>query len=204
MMLEGSETSVLTLEPSSIISKYDPSHRIDQYFDLLMAENQKVNLVSRETSRVEFDRMVAESLLPFEVLEAPHNSYLDIGSGGGLPAVPILLTQKVSGNICLLERTQKKASALQRISSALQINATVLARTFEEFRTNLRFDLVTLRYVKLSKPLLLRILEVIADDGLFLYYSSPTFSTKEFDTRVYSFTNPQDGAVKRFSVFRRK
>jgi 16S rRNA (guanine(527)-N(7))-methyltransferase RsmG len=203
-MNQGDNLTTLTLDIASVVAKYDPSHRIDRYFELLMAENQKINLVSRETSRAEFDRMVAESLLPFEAVGAQHGSYLDIGSGGGLPAIPILLTQTISGNVCLLERTQKKATALQRISGSLNINATVLARTFEEFSTNLKFGLVTLRYVKLSKPILERVLEILNDDGLFLYYSSPSFSTKEFNTQVYSFTNPQDGAVKGFSVFRRK
>ncbi|HVP06296.1 MAG TPA: hypothetical protein VMS71_00535, partial [Candidatus Acidoferrum sp.] len=60
-------TPDFTLDVAGIRAKYDPTKRLDLYYSLLMEENKRVNLVSRETSREDFDRMVAESLLPFDV-----------------------------------------------------------------------------------------------------------------------------------------
>ncbi len=197
-------TSDFTLDVPGILAKYDPLRHLDLYYTALMDENSGVNLVSRETSRGDFDRMVAESLLPFDVIGAKFSDFLDIGSGGGIPAIPIILTQSLSGRTTLIERTLKKAAALERIIQRLNIQAKVVSKTFEEFRSNQKFGLITLRYVKLDAPLLGRIMSFLIDDGVFVYYSAPSFEISTFSLRVYSFTVPKDGAVKQFTVFHRK
>jgi hypothetical protein len=94
----------VSFDITELLAKYDPKGKLESYHDLLMAENQRVNLVSRETTREDFERLIAESLLPLEILTSGFGSYLDIGSGGGFPAVPILMTERVVGESILLER----------------------------------------------------------------------------------------------------
>lgn len=193
----------ILLDPTKLLPLCDPERRLNQYFDLLMQENRNINLVSRETSRKTFDSLASEALLPPHHLDLRAGSYLDIGSGGGLPAIPILLSGRIAGSTVLVERTQKKAAALGRIASGLGLSVEILDRAFEELRFNRTFDLITLSYVKLSHRLLTFILKDLSPGGLFVYYSSPSFSPQQCRYERYSFTIEGDTAVRTFTVFRR-
>ena len=190
----------LTLDPPALLDKYLQPTLVDRYYKYLMAENRKVNLVSRETSREDFDRLIAESLLPLEILTSGFGSYLDIGSGGGFPAIPLIMTERVFGETILLERTQKKALALQRILTELDLPATVHDKDYEHFQLPTKFDLITLRYVKLTPRLLSRITGHLNQGGSFVYFSEPDFEVSEATVDKYTFRSPQSDVVKSFSI----
>src|SRR5512140_2142193 len=106
----------VALDTAATLTRHSNRNLIDRYYLELMKENAKVNLVSRETSREDFDRLFAESLLPLDIISSgKFTGYLDIGSGGGIPAIPLLISGRVSGSIVLVERTQKKAAALSNL-----------------------------------------------------------------------------------------
>ncbi len=175
---------------------------LDRYFDLLMSENAKVNLVSRETSRADFDRMVAESLLPLTTLTGEFINYLDIGSGGGLPAIPVILSGRITGKSMLCERTLKKAVCLKNLVSGLGIKAEVSPNEFLDLKTKLKFDLVTLRYVKLAPILLKSVLASLTPKGTFLYYSEPAFIPANCRVERHQFIDPVGSITKSFILFR--
>ncbi len=197
-------TETISFDVSSILRQFDPSGMLDRYFDCLMRENARVNLVSRETSREDFNRLAAESLLPLAVMGRRFKSYLDIGSGGGLPAIPILLSAQINGDTCLLERTRKKAAALGRIVKALNLKATVLPETLEELTFSSRFNLATLRYVKLTQPLLERILAFLEPTGVLVYYSSSGLECSSASSVSYLFSTESGDATKSFTLFERQ
>lgn len=190
-------------DPQAVIARYLAPQQVDNYYDLLMEQNQSVNLVSRETGRSDFDRLVAESILPLEFLPKKMNGYLDIGSGGGFPSVPILLSGLIDGKTVLVERTGKKSRALEQIVSGLALRASVSASNFEEVRDLPKVELVTLRYVKLTKQLLNRIMSCLAPGGRFVYYSKPDFDLGKTACTVYQFESSQDSAAKSFTIFSR-
>jgi len=193
-------SAILDLVPEQLIDRHLDRSRLDRYFELLMAQNRLVNLVSRETSRSDFDRLVAESLLPFEYLPAANSGYLDIGSGGGIPAIPILLSGAVGGDSVLVERTVKKARALEKIIAGLQLPARVIPRNFEETADLPRFGLVTLRYVKLNERFLTRIMSLLRRDGKFVYYAAPVFDIRNYSPLIRQFRSPQDSTLKSFTI----
>lgn len=188
----------------SVMNRCVKREALDQYYFELMKQNETVNLVSRETSRADFDRLCAESLLPLEVLPERVTNYLDIGSGGGFPAIPLVLSGRISGKTVLVERTIKKAAALENIGSALGITCQVLPRTFEELHFGDKFDLITLRYIKLEKPLIKKVKTLLSRDGRFVYYSSYEKTPRELDMQSYAFTDPVSAVEKHFTVFRTK
>jgi 16S rRNA (guanine527-N7)-methyltransferase len=193
---------VLTLDIAATISRYANKGRLDQYHALLMDENSRINLVSRETGRPDFDRLVAESLLPLELLPDSFGSYLDIGSGGGMPAIPIMLSGRVTGNALLVERTQKRVEALQRMARTLGLPVEFENRTFRELNLPHQFDLITLRYVKLTRPLLRSILAALSPEGAFVYYSAPDFAVDNSGVRSVQFLSPQDTVARSFTIIR--
>lgn len=203
--------------PQEIIAKFDPDNLLPNYFNLLIKENKKINLVSRETIADGFIaegslnncgelpymeaknqyhalfQLAAESLLPLTTTNIGGNiTYLDIGSGGGFPSIPIILTQNIS-NASLVERTQKKAGALRRMLLALKKRVDIHPVSFENFNADEKsFDLITLRLVKLTKPMLSEILSLLKSKGIFIYYSKTDI---EIDTSLYQkeeFTTKSD------------
>jgi 16S rRNA G527 N7-methylase RsmG len=198
-----SEESTLTLYPDQVIAQFLPDGRLDQYFDALMAENAKVNLVSRETSRASFDRMVAESLLPLTLVERKGTGYLDIGAGGGLPSIPILLSGRVTGQAVLCERTKKKALSLKKIAVSLGLEVDVLPRDFLGLRPKTQFDLITLRYVRLDSLLLDEVMASLSPHGTFIYYSESPVTSAKYRFEARKFSCGDDGIIKGFTLFRR-
>jgi len=194
---------VLTLDVERLIDRYLDGKFLDRYFELLMEQNRAVNLVSRETSRRDFDRLVAESLLPLEHLSLPVANYLDIGAGGGIPGIPILIAGAVSGKSFLVERTTKKARALSKIVEQLEVPAEVIPGNFEEIRELPRLELVTMRYVKLVPQLLKNVMKTLASGGVFVYYSAFEFEARGVKSITRQFGCPQSSALKSFTIFQK-
>lgn len=208
--MKGSMTQVaepMVLDVEAILTRHDPERRLQEYYAALMRENAQVNLVSRETTEADFLRLCAESLLPFEtetLAQRPFASYLDIGAGGGMPSIPLLLTGKVSGKSVLYERTQKKAAALGRILASLSLTAHVIPVSFGETPRPDRFPLISMRYVSLDSKLAREILRILTPDGIFLYYSRPEIKLPGCEVTVYPYLVPTDTVARHFTIIRSK
>ena len=175
---------VIQLNTTEIINRFDQSRSLDAYFALLKEENEKINLVSRETIASGLPRLAGESLAPFHIIEQKSfETYLDIGSGGGMPSFPICLCLGIN-NPTLVERTQKKARALERMGERLGFNPHIISRTFEECSLDKKYDLITLRLVKLDDPLLKKIQNILKTGGLFLYYND----CKNFEKKLEKYS----------------
>ncbi len=185
------------------LGEHDPDGKLGSYYSLLKKENRKINLVSRETIDGNLTGIAAASLMPFEVLgHLKITRYLDIGSGGGFPAIPILLTQVVEHAI-LIERRQKKAAALNRMMVALSINADVLPGSFEELSLEAGFDLITMRLVRLDRSLLDKIIDLLTPGGHFIHYSDVDKSHDETNTAsiTYCYSIGKPALVGSFTLF---
>ena len=137
-----------------------------EFLRLLREANQRINLVSRATIDGPdlIDRHLLDSLLGLRLLPAKAGALLDIGSGGGFPALPLLIVRRdLSGT--LVEATGKKARFLEETSRALGLTAEIVNARFPgSFPMNgpPRFHVLTSRavadagaLVRASRPLLL-------------------------------------------------
>ena len=96
--------------------------RIEQFAALLIAENERHNLVARSTIPDLWQRHIADAaqLLAFA---PPRGSWLDIGSGAGLPGVVIAIL--TGAPMLLVEPRRLRAEFLQRAIDALDLGPTV-------------------------------------------------------------------------------
>lgn len=176
----SAEPAVLGFKTEELIQRHDPRGRLANYLMFLGAENQKVNLVSRETGRRGMMRLIAESLLPLEIIDGSAvSSYLDIGSGGGLPAIPLVLSGRLAvvpdRRPVLCERRQKKAAALRRICINLGLRVDIVAESIEQASITETFDLITLRAVKLTPQFMVAVEPLLSEEGVLIYWDRVDF-----------------------------
>lgn len=93
-----------------------------QFLDRLLETNQQFNLTAIRDRDTAWRRHIIDSLtlLPFVEDMPAGASLVDVGSGGGMPGVPVAIA-RVDLRLTLLEATGKKARFLATTISALQI-----------------------------------------------------------------------------------
>src|SRR5579864_2014409 len=85
---------------------------LSRYLDLMLAANSRMNLTriaDREAAEVHH---VGDSLMLLRFIPAGSLRLADVGSGGGVPGIPLAITRPDS-SVWLIESTRKKASFLQ-------------------------------------------------------------------------------------------
>jgi 16S rRNA (guanine527-N7)-methyltransferase len=126
--------------------------RIGDYLARLLAMNELMNLTATKDPSEAWERhgLDALTLLPHLAPIAAGGRLVDIGSGGGVPGIPLAIARP-DLKVTLIEATQKKAAFLTAVAAALGLtNVTVRAVRAEQLaRGELRasFDAVTARAV---------------------------------------------------------
>lgn len=122
--------------------------QLARYEELLRSWSAKINLVGPEALR-NLDAHVAEALEAGDCL-APTGNVLDVGSGGGLPGVPIAI-RFPDARLHFVEADQRKWAFLKTVIRECSLNAVAhgdrLARVVERLDPALEFTLVTSRAV---------------------------------------------------------
>lgn len=139
------------------ISQIEPLlDRLVIYFDLLQRWNRTINLTSLEDPDEAIDRLILEPLAAAPAL--PHSPRLiDVGSGGGSPAIPLALALSTPLLVMVESRTRKSAF-LREAMRVLELEGTVENARFEEVARRQEYreamDLVSIRAVRVDPPVL--------------------------------------------------
>ena len=73
------------------------------YYELLARWNQKINLTALDNPDEAIDRLLLEPVVATKQLTRPDVSIMDVGSGGGSPAIPMKLVVPAS-KLTMVER----------------------------------------------------------------------------------------------------
>ena len=127
-----------------------PLQQLSQYLDLLLEANATMNL-TRITDRTAAEvQHVGDALTLLPFVPAGSISIADVGSGGGVPGLPLAIARPEVA-ITLIESTKKKAAFLVSAAKELGLeNVQVLAERAEEVGQSGRresFDLSVARAV---------------------------------------------------------
>jgi 16S rRNA (guanine527-N7)-methyltransferase len=121
-----------------------------RYLDLLLAANQRMNLtriIDRATAEVQH---VGDALTLLPFLPKDEFRLVDVGSGGGVPGIPLAIARP-DALVMLVESTKKKAAFLKDAAAQLGLeNVSVSEWRAEQVgRSNSRetFDVATARAV---------------------------------------------------------
>ena len=117
--------------------------------DFMVKYNQNVNL----TSIIEFQEVVVkhfvDSVLPFHMVEILEgSSFIDVGTGAGFPALPLLILRPdLKGTLC--DSLNKRCVYLEKACMEVAVSAEIIHARSEELGRKKRecFDFATARAV---------------------------------------------------------
>ncbi len=118
------------------------------YEEMLLRVNPRLNLISRQDVGAFRERHL-QPCVDFARLEPVlmAKSIVDMGSGGGLPGIPVAILN-TKARICLAESIQKKAEFLRRVVNKLKLqHVSVHADRIENLRSDASVDLVCARFL---------------------------------------------------------
>lgn len=142
--LEGGLREIgIDLEPAA-------RRRLLDYVALLAKWNRTYNLTAiREPARMVthhlLDSLAALPALEAHLGRAPDVRVLDVGSGAGLPGIPLAIARP-GWRVTMLDPVHKKATFIAQATAELGLgNATALAQRAEEHRSESQYTLVISR-----------------------------------------------------------
>ena len=124
--------------------------KLEAYVALLREESKRQNLVSASTLDQIWERHILDSAQLAKFAPHPGASWVDIGSGAGLPGV--VLGCLVNGPVTLIEPRRLRAEFLHKVAESLALDVSVICGKAE--RAGGSFDVVTARAVASLEKLL--------------------------------------------------
>lgn len=153
---------------------------LETYFLELARWNRKINLtafqIDDDGSDEAVDRLLIEPVLAARFIPANAKQLLDIGSGGGSPAVPMKLARPDMA-LTMVEVKVRKSVFLRQVSRLLQLTKTEVENArFEELLArpalHENMDVVSIRAVRIDTSTLLSIQAFIKPGGHLLNFAA--------------------------------
>jgi 16S rRNA (guanine527-N7)-methyltransferase len=147
------------------------------YLDLLFLWNRKINLTSLTDPEEAVDRLLLEPVIAAKFLPTRRGVLIDIGSGGGSPAIPLKLTEP-GLTLHMVESKTRKAAFLHEATRHLALGSvTIHTARFEELLTRPELheaaDILTIRAVRVDHKTLLGLQAFVKPGGTVLLFRGP-------------------------------
>ena len=154
------------------------SSAIGAYFDLLSRWNRKINLTALDDPDQAIDRLVLEPLVAARYLPSGSVRMMDIGSGGGSPAIPLKLAAP-SVALTMVEVKARKSAFLREAVRTLDLrDVQVETSRYEELlaRPELHegFDVLTVRAVRVEPRVLHTLQAFLRPSGSLFMFRGPS------------------------------
>ena len=138
----------------------DVMEAVEVYFRLLSKWNAKINLTAlplAQPTEETFDRLLIEPLAAARKVQDRPDRWVDLGSGGGSPAIPIKIIRPAL-RLTMVESKVRKAAFLRESIRTIGLLDTSVADTrFEEYARRPEMagsvDLITVRAVRADRVL---------------------------------------------------
>ncbi len=143
------------------------------YITVFLEQNSKLNLISKNDEKFLWEKHIFDSLSIdkfFEKYGRNYKTMLDIGTGGGFPAVPAAIAYPEI-DVYALDSIKKKINAIENIKSELKIkNLYTICNRAENLKE--KFDIITSRAVAPLKVITGYAAPLLNDEGYFIAYKS--------------------------------
>ena len=120
---------------------------LKMYWDLLLKWQKSVNLISPNTIKDGWERHILDSAQLYFLIENQQHTLMDVGSGGGLPAIVLAIMNKTLNGplteIILVESDLKKSLFLAECARQLNLKIKIMRERVEKI--SLTPDVITAR-----------------------------------------------------------
>ena len=163
------------------------ARRLEAYFRVLAVWNAKINLTGWNLARFApdvIDRLLVEPLVAARYVPAAASRMLDVGSGGGSPAIPMALSLPRLRLTMVESKTRKSVFLREAVRVVELAGADVVTARFEELLTRPELheahDVVTIRAIRLEPRTLMTLQAFVKPGGvLFLFRGSTAADPSE-------------------------
>ncbi len=120
--------------------------QFEQLFDLYQDWNAKINVISRKDIDELYTKHILHSLGIAKIMEfKPNADVMDVGTGGGFPAVPLAILFPET-NFYAIDVIAKKIKVVNEVATALQLKNLKAEQKRAELVTD-KFDFIVSRAV---------------------------------------------------------
>ena len=192
-----------------IVSR-ETSRLLEIYVRILLDENERQNLISKSTVEEIWQRHVADAAQLVRFAPRPDSSWLDIGSGAGLPGMVIAILTE--GPMTLVEPRKLRADFLSSTVERIGLAHRVTVQGAKVERVTGAFDVLTARAVA-SLDVLLSISSHLSTDKTLWLFPKGKSARNELDEarrswqgvfRLEPSMTSEEGAILVASSVRRK
>lgn len=162
----------------------DAAEPLAHYLTLLAAWNERINLTALEEPDDAIDRLILEPLVASRHL-AGATRLMDIGSGGGSPAIPLKILNPGLTLVMVESKIRKGAFLREAIRQLGLTNTIVENRRFEELLAEPGYhefaDVLTIRAVRVQRSILRALQAFVRPGGQILLFRGPGEETFEVE-----------------------
>lgn len=153
--------------------------KLAKYLQLLKAKNEELNLTRITDNREAWIKHILDSLMTAPFFDKPGMRVADIGTGGGMPGIPLAILFP-SAKFTLVDSTQKKVEALEGFVRELNLrNVGCVAARIENFAHmdahREDYDLVLARALAPLRVLVELAVPLIHPYGYVVAYKGPEY-----------------------------
>jgi 16S rRNA (guanine527-N7)-methyltransferase len=152
--------------------------RLAAYYELLSRWNRKINLTALDNPDEAIDRLLLEPVAATKQFPAANANVMDVGSGGGSPAIPMKLAMPASTLTMVEVKARKSAFLREAVRNLALDNTAVETNRYEELlaRPELHeaFDVLSLRAVRVEVRTLLTLQAFVKPAGLVFMFRGPS------------------------------
>lgn len=144
----------------------------NEYIQAFLKQNAKLNLISKNDEKFLWEKHIFDSLSIEKFFDKykKGKTMLDIGTGGGFPALPVAYTYK-DIDVYPLDSIRKKINAINEMKDELNLeNVFPICERAEKLSQ--KFDLITSRAVAPLKIISGYALPLLKKDGYFVAFKS--------------------------------
>ena len=140
--------------------------KFSQYLELMAKWNKAYNLTAIKSPREMVIRHILDSLPVADYLKGP--VIIDVGTGAGLPGIPLAIIQS-DNNFILLDSNGKKTQFLTQVLLNLDLkNVVIVQKRAENFIPDVCFNTVISRAFASISKMLMMTKHLCCKEGIFL------------------------------------
>ncbi|AKS47719.1 16S rRNA m(7)G-527 methyltransferase [Octadecabacter temperatus] len=186
--------------------------RLEQLSALITKWTKSINLISPSSIPEIWERHIVDSAQIYQIARSDWKNWVDLGSGGGLPALVVAVLDQERRPITLVESDQRKCLFLNTAKRELDLNLVVVNKRIE--KTDLsNFDVMSARALAALPELLTYAVKYLKPEGQAILPKGARFQQDldqasqgwQFDVMTHaSLTSPESRILEVSRIYRRE